>query len=221
MDIDFWHQRWQRGEIGWHLPHVNPLLQQGWPQLDIAPGSRVLVPLCGKSRDMVWLAAQGYRVLGVELSEPGVRAFFDEQAETPEVEDAGAYRRFRSGAIEILCGDFFALAADELTTIGAIYDRGALVALPPDLREHYVAHLKTVLPEPVPTLLITLDYAQHEMNGPPFAITRSDVSRYFDATHTIELLASADALADSPRFRERGVTSMTENAFALTPWSAC
>jgi thiopurine S-methyltransferase len=220
MDSDFWHQRWQRGETGWHLEHVNPLLAQSWPQLGIAPGARIFVPLCGKSEDLAWLARQGYRVVGVELSGAAVRAFFAEHGWTADIAKVGGVTRFRSGPVDILCGDYFDIGPGALGSVDAVYDRGALVALPPAMRERYVDHLRDVLPIPLPTLLITLDYPPHEMNGPPFPVSETDVTRYFGATHATRLLAATDALANSPGFRERGVTEMTENVFALTPRSA-
>ena len=72
MEEAFWQARWAQGQIGFHLQEVNPYLQQHWPSLSIAPGSQVLVPLCGKSLDMAWLAGQGLRVLGVELADRAV-----------------------------------------------------------------------------------------------------------------------------------------------------
>jgi thiopurine S-methyltransferase len=132
----------------------------------------------------------------------------------------GGITRFRSGPVDILCGDYFDIGPGALGSVDAVYDRGALVALPPAMRERYVDHLRDVLPIPLPTLLITLDYPPHEMNGPPFPVSETDVTRYFGATHATRLLAATDALANSPGFRERGVTEMTENVFALTPRSA-
>ena len=217
MESNFWHERWQRGETGWHLPHVHPMLEQGWLRLALPRGARVLLPLCGKSEDMAWLADQGYRVVGVELSADAAAAFFTEHDSTPDIDAVGTFRRFRSSTIEILCGDFFRLDAAQLGAVDAVYDRGALVALPPAMREQYVGQLRTLAPTPLPGLLITLDYPQEQMDGPPFAVSDTDVEQYFGATHTIELLTRTDALNDSPRFRERGVTRMTENAFALTP----
>ena len=107
MHEDFWQERWARNEIGFHLREVNPYLQRHWPDLELAPSTQVLMPLCGKSLDMAWLAGQGYRVLDVELAESAVIAFFAEQELTPEVDQYGAFRRYQAGAVELLCGDFF------------------------------------------------------------------------------------------------------------------
>ena len=217
MESDFWHARWHLGETGWHLPHANPLLARHWPALAIPHGGRVFVPLCGKTEDMAWLAEQGYRVVGVELSEAAARDFFASHNWTPAINDSGALRRFAYGPIEIHCGDYFALDAVALGAIDAAYDRGALVALPPGMRERYVDHLTHLLPHRVNTLLITFDYEQRLMDGPPFSVDHTEVTRHFSPTHSIELLSRSDVLAENPRFRERGLSELQENVFALKP----
>jgi len=217
MHHDFWHERWHRGETGWHLEGANPLLEQYWPRLGIPAGARVFVPLCGKSEDLVWLSRQGLRVVGVELSTVAVEAFFADHGWTPDTSVSDAGTVFRAENIEIHCGDYFQLGRSTLGSVDAVYDRGALVALPAPLRERYAEHLRTVLPQPIATFLITFDYRQDEMTGPPFAVSAADVNRFFGATHTIEVLSHTDVLADSPHFRERGVTAMTELTFALVP----
>mgnify|MGYP006186955445 CR=1 FL=1 len=141
MHEDFWQERWARNEIGFHLREVNPYLQRHWPDLGLAAGAQVLVPLCGKSLDMAWLAGQGYRVLGVELAESAVIAFFAEQELTPEVDQYGAFRRYRAGAVELLCGDFFALQAADVAACAGLYDRAALIALPQEMRSSYLSVL--------------------------------------------------------------------------------
>jgi thiopurine S-methyltransferase len=49
MTPEFWLDRWQRGDIGWHLPEINVHLQEFWPDLGLAPETLILVPLCGKT----------------------------------------------------------------------------------------------------------------------------------------------------------------------------
>lgn len=217
MEPQFWHERWQRGELGWHREEVNPLLELYWPRLGIATRTTVLVPLCGKSRDLLWLADAGHEVIGVELSRVGIEDFFRENGLVPAITADPPFRRYRSGAIQILCGDFFDLEPRHLSDVGAIYDRGALVALKPELRERYVIQLQTLLPVPWLSLLITFDYPQREMDGPPFAVNPQDIERYFGASHRIERLAVIDALAANPVFRERGLVAMDELVFALHP----
>jgi len=193
---------------------VNPHVLAFWPRLDLPPGCRVFVPLCGKSRDMIWLAAQGHRVLGVELSPIAVRDFFAEHALSAVRERVGDFERWSAGEIVLLCGDFFHLTADQLSGIGAIYDRAALIALPPEMRVRYASHLQRLLPA-LPTLLVTMEYPQAEMAGPPFSVEEAEVRSLFGARHEIERLLDEDTLAAEPRFRERGLTRLREKVFAL------
>ena len=136
MQPDFWHKRWQSNQIGFHLPEVNPYLQRFWPQLGVEEGARVLVPLCGKSLDLLWLAHQGHEVLGIELSEKAVEEFFDEHHFDPNVSEQGPFKVYRAGSIELWCGDFFELTAGDVADCTALYDRAALIALPPPMRQH-------------------------------------------------------------------------------------
>ena len=216
MHEDFWQERWARNEIGFHLREVNPYLQRHWPDLELAPGAQVLVPLCGKSLDMAWLAGLGYRVLGVELAESAVIAFFAEQELTPEVDQYGAFRRYRAGAVELLCGDFFALQAADVEDCSGLYDRAALIALPEGMRERYAAHLAAILPSGCAGLLVTLDYPQAEMSGPPFAVDEALVAQLLtEQQWTCELLEQADVLGQNWRFLQRGLTRLDERAYRL------
>lgn len=217
MQSEFWHERWQRGELGWHIEDVNPLLERYWSRLGVATDAAVLVPLCGKSRDLLWLAGLGHPVIGIELSAIGAEAFFTESGLTPTVTEDPPFRRYRAGSLQILCGDFFDLEPKHLPDVGAVYDRGALVALPVETRNRYVAHVQALFPAPRKSLVITFDYPQQEMDGPPFSVGPGDIETYFGASHRIETLAVTDALAQNPHFRERGVTRMREIVFALDP----
>jgi len=215
MDIQFWRGRWQRGEIGWHQPQINPHLQEHWHRVHAPAGCRVLVPLCGKTLDMLWLAGQGHRVLGVEISEIAVAAFFDENGLEPRRERSGAFERWAQDEIVILQGDFFALDRAQVADVGAVFDRASLVALPPDMRPRYVEHLRSILPRPLPTLLITLEYDQGVMQGPPFAVYEDEVRALYGSDQSVELIATHDVLADSPRFRERGLERLLERVYRI------
>lgn len=215
MHQEFWQERWDRGEIGFHLKDVNPFLRRHWPALELETDSCVLVPLCGKSLDLAWLAGQGLRVLGVELSEKAVEAFFAERDLVPEVTQQGVFRVYRSESIEIFCGDFFALTARDLGDCHALYDRAALIALPEDMRRRYVAHLTAILPTHCQALLVTLDYPQEQMDGPPFAVGDELVHQLYDADWHVELLDQVDALAGNWKFIERGLTRLEERCYRL------
>lgn len=215
MDPQFWHARWERGEIGFHQAAVNPHLEQHWPRLNLPAGTRVFVPLCGKSRDLLWLAGEGHRVVGVEISERAVQSFFEEHGLTPVVSEAGVFRRYAAAEIEILCGDFFALDRETLGPVEAVYDRASLVALPPAMRPDYAAQLSGLLEAEATVLLVTFDYPQAEMEGPPFAVTEAEVRKHYTAGFEVQVLAAVDILADHPRFRRRGLTRLSEVVFML------
>ena len=216
MDPDFWHARWANNQIGFHEGRPNDYLSKYIGRLGVLHGARILVPMCGKSVDMIWLADQGYRVLGVELSPIAVQAFFEENELPAQRSDVGPFTRWQYGPIEILCGDFFDLTATEMSGVGAVYDRAALIALPEHLRSAYARHLEAILPPALNHLLVTLDYPQEQMQGPPFSVDAAEVRRLFPEPCSIEALDSRDALQDSPHLKEKGVTRLHENAFLLT-----
>lgn len=216
MNKDFWLERWQRAEIGFHQDEINPYLRRYWSELDVAQGSEVFVPLCGKSRDMLWLRQQGCQVLGVELSPIAVRDFFHEQGQLPSRVSSENFENFIGDGICLSCGDFFELRRDEMVQVQAVYDRASLVALPPEMRERYARHLAGILPRGTRILLVTFDYPQHEMQGPPFAVSVGEVEQLYRPYAEIRLLAQQEVLAQNPRFRERGVSRMQESIFLLT-----
>ncbi|SCY41667.1 thiopurine S-methyltransferase [Pseudomonas sp. NFACC37-1] len=215
MEPEFWHKRWSSNQIGFHLPEVNPYLQHFWPQLGLARGSRVLVPLCGKSLDLLWLAHQGYSVLGVELSEKAATDFFLEHQLEPRVSEEGVFKVFRAADIEIRCGDFFALDREDVADCTALYDRAALIALPAPMRERYAAHLQRILSNGV-GLLITLDYNQDEMPGPPFSVGNDEVQRLLGDVWRLEVLQEQDVLGESWKFLQAGVTRLDERVYRIS-----
>ncbi|WDY56620.1 thiopurine S-methyltransferase [Pseudomonas sp. PSKL.D1] len=213
MDAAFWHRKWADNQIGFHQANANPYLQQHWPALGLPAGSRVLVPLCGKSLDMVWLAGQGHRVLGVELSRRAVEAFFREQGLKAQVTQRGAFEAWRSGDIELWCGDFFALRAEDLADCTGVYDRAALIALPPQMRAQYMKLLGQVLPGGVQGLLVTLDYDQAMMAGPPFSVGDGEVRDF--SGWEVHVLQEKEIVAESPKFVEAGVNSLVERVYRV------
>jgi thiopurine S-methyltransferase len=220
MERDFWHERWQRNEIGFHQQEINAYLQDFWGQLVVPAGGLVFVPLCGKSRDLLWLRARGHKVLGVELSPIAVRDFFAENALTPQVTRQGAFERYETDGLVILCGDFFGLTPELVQGVAGVYDRAALIALPPELRGRYAGHSAAVLPAAAGMLLVTMEYPQNEMSGPPFAVREDEVRQLYEKRYTVTCLLSKDILAESPRFRERGLSALTEKVYRLTPCPA-
>lgn len=219
MTPDFWHDRWRRGEIGWHKDEINVHLQEHWPRLGAAAGERVFVPLCGKSLDMLWLAARGHRVLGVEVSPIAVEAFFAENGLKPEVLPEPPFTRWRVDEVEVLCGDFFDLVPGHLAGVNAVFDRASLIAMPPELRPRYAEHLQALLAPGTRVLLITLDYDQSEMAGPPFSVPAGEVTALLGGRFEVRRLAEADVWAENPRFQQRGLTRLVEEVFELRPRS--
>jgi len=183
--------------------------------LQVAQGSCVFVPLSGKSLDLCWLAEQGYSVLAVELIEKAVVDFFAEHQLKPDITQHGPFIRYSSGAITILCGDFFALTAEDLASVDAFYDRAALVALPEDLRCRYAAHLSQHLPKNCTGLLLTLYYPQAEMKGPPFSVPPKQVEQFFADTFTLERIGEHDVLGQEWRYKDVGVTYLYEYAYSV------
>jgi thiopurine S-methyltransferase len=216
MHTDFWHERWQNKQIGFHQSEINLHLQQFWPALDGAGGGRVFVPLCGKSRDMLWLRAQGLDVVGIELSPSAVQAFFSENSLPVKISSNDRFSLFESDRIRIYCGDFFDLAATDLAGVNAVYDRASLIALPPEMRTAYADHMNELLGPGTKTLLIAFEYPQHEMAGPPFSVREKEVRELYGGHSAIEVLHLADILDQEPRFRDKGLTSLQEKIYALT-----
>ena len=215
MEPEFWQERWARNQIGFHLPEVNPYLQRHWSQLALVEGARVLVPLCGKSLDLMWLASHGLRVMGVELSEQAVEAFFSEQNLVPRITRRDAFTVYQTDLIEVWCGDFFTLDAEALAGCTALYDRAALIALPPLMRAQYAEHLSRLLPSGCQGLLITLDYDQSQKAGPPFAVTDDEVKVLFGSDWTVKTLQEQDVLGESWKFVQEGVTRLDERVYWL------
>lgn len=215
MDLPFWHQRWEANQIGFHGETFHVYLPSCWPRLNLAGGESVFVPLCGKSLDMLWLLQQGHRVLGVEISPVAVRAFFAENELTlTEQRAQDGFSISVCDEVGLWQGDFFALRPEHLETIGAVYDRASLVALPPEMRQRYARHLETLLPSGIPVLLVTLDYPSDEMKGPPFSVTESEVRGLF-AHFDLEILETREILAEEPHFQARGLSRLTETAYRL------
>lgn len=215
MDQDFWHQRWVANKIGFHLPETNPWLIRYWPTLELNRDSRIFVPLCGKSLDMLWLLEQGYRVVGVEISRIAVAAFFEENGLTPEVREESRFSRWRYAELELLCGDFFDLQATDIGPVAGVFDRAALIAMPAAMRPRYATQLAALLDPGTHCLLITLDYNQLEMSGPPFSVPADEVGWLFDARFTTTLLQTADVLASHEKFREAGLSELAESVWHL------
>ncbi|WP_017522939.1 thiopurine S-methyltransferase [Pusillimonas noertemannii] len=215
MDAEFWLGRWREGRTHFHQPQVMPLLRKHWPALEVPAGARVLVPLCGKSLDMPWLASQGFQVLGVEISELAVEQFFAEHGLQPATHDSDQGRHYVAGNIELICGDIFKLSAQTLAGCQGVYDRAALIALPSGMRPAYVDHVYGHLPQGCKGLLITLDYPQDEMNGPPFSVPDEEIRALFSRRTSASLLERRDILKEEDKFLRAGVQRLDTAVYKL------
>ena len=219
MTRDYWLERWERDETGFHQDSFNPYLLEHWKTLQLAASSQILVPLCGKTRDMLWLRDQGHSVLGVELSALAVQAFFEENRLIPNHSGYLSDKRFDCYAVNnitILLGDFFDLNKQDLGKTSAVYDRASLVALPPETRRRYASQLCNMLPPGSKILLVGFDYPQSEMHGPPYAVSPDEITTLYQNHAEIDLLAQIDVLEENPRFQQRGLTRLVESVYLLT-----
>ena len=213
MHPDFWHQRWQNQQIGFHLNEVNPFLLAHFQALKLQPGQRILVPLCGKTLDIHWLLMQGLQVVGAELSALAVDALFAELNLVPEITQTGTLKHYRTAQLEVFQGDFFALDRTLLGPVDAVYDRAALIALPNEMRRQYSQHLIN-LTHTAPQLLISFAYDQSLVQGPPFSVSQEEVGTHYQADYQCTVLSSV--------FMEKGLKGQypaEETAWLLSPRS--
>lgn len=215
MDADYWHQRWQDERIGFHRDAPLPLLTAHWGGLGLPPGSRVCVPLCGKSLDMVWLAEQGHRVLGIELSALAITRFFEERGLQPTVAPGVGGIHYSAGPYELIAGDAFTLPASVLADCAGVYDRAAFIALPAHMRDTYVRTTWQRLPAGCRGLLVTLTYPEHQKAGPPFPVGDDEVRQRFTPDWQVQPLERRDILAHEPSFQAEGVTALTTAVYRM------
>ena len=212
MDAAFWRQRWRNGEINFHRAETHPALAHWWPVCVPDPAASVLVPLCGKSLDMRWLAQRGHAVTGIELEETAVCDFFHEWDVAPTVAERGDGLRQRAGArVHLLAGDFFAFRP--AGGFDAVYDRAALVALPATMRRDYLRRLARCVTTGGRGLLITFEYTPDGFSGPPFAVDEAEVRG--QPWFAVECLARAAADASYPGLVERGARGLHEVVYRL------
>lgn len=216
MQPSFWHEKWASHQIGFHLGEVNPLLVDNWDSLNLDPGAKVFVPLCGKSLDICYLAEQGLDVIGCELNQGAVEQFFSDNQLEVETQELAEHRRYSTEQVTLYQGDLFTLPIHLLQDISAFYDRAALIAWPDEMRHQYVRQLAQLIPVGSIGLLISLDYPQAVLNGPPFAVSPDWVMDNMGEYFEIELLHSEDVLADNPRFVKKQVPWLMESVYRLT-----
>ena len=212
MEHDFWQDRWSSGRTKFHQPQGHPALPD---LLARFPTGRALVPLSGKSIDLVTLHGGGYDVVGVEFVEQAVREFSDEQ---PQLElnahNGPLGLELQGSRFRLLAADFFQVNPAVVGHFDLMYDRAALVALPPHQRPAYVDHLRTLLGPGGEILLFTFEYEQSAMSGPPFSVPPSEVESLYRGA-TIEHLRTKDVLSFIPHLATH-LDSLVEHGFRIT-----
>lgn len=211
MHVDFWHRKWQKNEIGFHLPEANPLLVAHLSSLNLKLGSQIFLPLCGKTLDIAWLLAQGYRVVGAELSVIAVEDLFQSLGLVPAISQLGKITHYSTLNLDMFVGDIFDVSPDMLGGVDAVYDRAALVALPTEMRKDYAAHLMA-LTYPAPQLLVCFEYDQVLQAGPPFSIGADEVKQHYQTSYDLTLLASVGVAGGL-----KGQCAATEHVWQMRP----
>ncbi|GAL34305.1 thiopurine S-methyltransferase [Vibrio maritimus] len=212
-DFELWHDKWAANKIGFHLEDVNPLLIKYWQRVSPCRDEKVFVPLCGKSEDLVWLAQRHDDVQGVELSQIAVRSFFSEHFYTPMVTPInGQFELYQFDELNIYVGDYFTAP---IQPVELIYDRAAMIAMPEEVRALYIEKLKQTLKPGGRILLITLDYIQSEMIGPPYSVPSTEVKKHFGEDFDVTLLERDEADSNHRRIQQ-GLTRFAEEAWLIT-----
>ena len=210
MDASFWHQKWKENNIAFHESESNPLLIKYFKELSLAKGSRVFLPLCGKTLDIPWLLSNGYRVAGAELSKIAIDQLFADLGVEPKISRVDQVDHYSAINIDIFVGDIFDLFGKMLGLVDAIYDRAALVALPESMRNRYTVHLKEITNK-APQLLICYEYDQSLMEGPPFSISNEEVNQHYSDSYDLTLMESTNLTGGI-----KGKCAARENVWLLT-----
>ncbi len=215
MEPDYWIEGWEQGRTGFDQSEPHRWLPEHWASVEVANDAVVFVPLCGKTVDMVWLAEQGHRIIGVEVSEIAVVGFFDMVGLTPEVEVIGPLSAYRAGPYEIWRGDLFEVPATVFDRVDVVYDRASIVALPPQIRQRYTQMLSTQLRGDAPWYLVSFTYDQSEMDGPPFSVTLEEIDALLANEFDIETVVDESVIERAAAMQERGLTEMRETLSIL------
>ena len=211
--MNLWESRWQEGRIGFHLPEVNSYLIRHYGELLKNSPENIFVPLCGKTLDLTWLANRTKKVVGVELVSQAVEEFFAENKISHSIQPAGKLQLFKNDSIDIFLGDFFDLTQAQTGLFESIYDRGSIVALDSPERQKYAEHLLSFLVPGGRLLLITLEYEQDQMSGPPFSVPDKEIEMLFSQYGKLELLETRDIL--DKRLRNKGLDEILERVYQL------
>ncbi len=189
MDAEFWHKLWDSNEIGFHNKDVNELFLNNFSKLNFKKNSRVFIPLCGKTVDIKWLLDNSYSVVAIELNENAIKELFSSLQLETSIKKMGSLTLYSAKNIDIFVGDIFELNQSILGKVDIIYDRGAIVALPTTMRQEYTSLLVNIT-QNTPQLIISYEYDQNLMEGPPFSVKESQLKEYYSDFYNLELMES-------------------------------
>ncbi|MDZ7717375.1 MAG: thiopurine S-methyltransferase [Balneolaceae bacterium] len=208
MELSYWRSKWRKGKIGFHMENGYPGLEKHWKSIGLKDNATVLVPLCGKSKDLLWLSEHCRRVIGAEISKIAVEQFFKENSLDAEQTTFADFTIYRSSNIEIWNGDFFKLPRHKLPSIDLVYDKAALIALPPDKRKQYAYKIIELCNQNTRILMHQFEYRQDEMNGPPFSVSIEEVNQLFGGQFELKILDRQELNLDNyKKFQKRGLRS--------------
>lgn len=215
MDENYWLNKWQINDIAFHEQAISADLIAYFNQLHLKPHDCIFVPLCGKSKDMLWLAEKGLHVIGVELSPIACHDFFAELNVTPEITNLSTFTKYQYHNIELLCGDLFNITSADLPIIHAVYDCKALIALPPDLRKKYIDHIVNCAGTNIQILLLARE-SSCDVKPPPYPVSKDEIYLLYGDYFTIEILKHT-AINDIPeRLRKKGYTEIIESVYLMS-----
>jgi thiopurine S-methyltransferase len=215
MEISYWESRWRKNNIGFHLPHVYEPLIRFWAESKLPANPTILVPLSGKSLDILWMMNQGARVVAVEAVEQAVTEFFYEHRITPEKSERYGFTIFRFETLEFWVGDFFKLPDTEMPEFDLIYDKAAISALPKEMRKEYAEKIKSLTNSTTRILTHHFEYNQHQMSGPPFSVPLSELISYYSVMFNCKILDESNTADNYGKFSRRGLRSDLIECFTL------
>ena len=214
MKPSFWLEKWAAAQTGFHMDQPHPDLVAQADAVFAGGPHRVLIPLCGKSHDLAWLAGRGHTVVGVELARTAVEQFLAEHQRQAHVHEEEGRLRFESGNVTVHCTDVLTLAPADVGSFDRIWDRAAMVALDPARREAYVRVLRALLRPGGRILLNAFTYDQSQMAGPPHSVPEDEIRERY-AGWTVEVLRRGETITEG-KFRDRGVTAWREDLYCIT-----
>lgn len=203
-----WQEKWDQGQIGFHQENFNSDLVTYMDRVISESDElvNVFVPLCGKTRDMLWLSEKFIKVFGVELSHLAMEQFEAENNRNFKKSSIDSFTTYSDDKYTLYQGDFFKLDKSHLPHVTHIYDRASMIALPKKIRKSYSKHLTEVIKAPH-IFLITIDYDQDKVHGPPYSVPQDEVRSYYGQSYLIEVMSEV-VISEGvpPRFAEEGAT---------------